>query len=33
VCEFPGPERVYLQTRSEEALVNWMVAQLPRKGD
>ncbi|MBY6277934.1 TIGR00266 family protein [Symbiobacterium thermophilum] len=33
VCEFTGPGRVYLQTRSEEALVNWMVAQLPSKGD
>jgi len=33
VCEFTGPGRIYLQTRSEEALVNWMVARLPSKKD
>lgn len=33
VCEFTGPGRVYLQTRSEEALVNWMAARMPSKKD
>lgn len=31
VCEFTGPGTIYMQTRSEEALVNWMVARLPSK--
>jgi uncharacterized protein (TIGR00266 family) len=30
VCDLTGPGRVYLQTRSEDAFVNWLVPQLPK---
>jgi len=33
VCEFTGPGRIYLQTRSEESLVNWMVARMPKRSN
>lgn len=33
VCEFTGPGRLYMQTRSEESLVNWMLAKLPKRNN
>lgn len=33
VCEFTGPGLVYMQTRSEEALVNWIVPKIPRRSE
>lgn len=30
VCEMTGPGRILMQTRSEEALVGWMSAKMPR---
>jgi len=30
VCELTGPGRVLMQTRSEEAFINWLVPKLPR---
>lgn len=32
-CEFVGPGRIYMQTRSEESLVNWMVARMPKRSN
>lgn len=31
VCEFTGPGKVYLQTRSEDAFLSWLVPHLPKK--
>lgn len=34
VCEFTGPGLVYMQTRSEQAFLSWLLPKLPsRKGD
>jgi uncharacterized protein (TIGR00266 family) len=33
VCELTGPGRVLIQTRSEEALVNWIIPKLPTKSN
>lgn len=33
VCEFTGPGLLYMQTRSEEALVNWLVPKLPSRNN
>ena len=30
VCEFKGPGRVYLQTRSEDAFLSWLIPHLPK---
>lgn len=30
VCELRGPGRIWMQTRSEEALVGWMASKMPR---
>jgi len=30
VCEFTGPGKVYLQTRSEDAFLSWLVPHLPK---
>ncbi|MFW6773485.1 TIGR00266 family protein [Nocardioides sp. CPCC 205120] len=32
VCDFTGPGRIYLQTRSEEAFLGWLIPQLPKPG-
>lgn len=32
VCELSGPGTVYIQTRSEEALVSWLSSRLPERG-
>ncbi|HEY3367841.1 MAG TPA: TIGR00266 family protein [Symbiobacteriaceae bacterium] len=29
VCEFTGPGLIYMQTRSEAALVNWLIPKMP----
>ncbi len=31
VCEFTGPGLIYLQTRSEDAFVNWLIPKLPTR--
>jgi uncharacterized protein (TIGR00266 family) len=31
VCEFTGPGRIFLQTRSEDAFLAWLLSKLPRK--
>jgi len=33
VCEFTGPGLIYLQTRSEESLVNWLIPRLPNRSN
>lgn len=33
VCEFTGPGLVYMQTRSEESLVNWLAPRLPSRNN
>jgi uncharacterized protein (TIGR00266 family) len=33
VCEFTGPGLVYLQTRSEDAFVHWLIPKLPNRHD
>lgn len=33
VCEFTGPGLIYMQTRSEEALVNWIVPKIPNRNN
>ncbi len=33
VCEFTGPGLIYMQTRSEESLVNWLVPKLPNRSN
>lgn len=33
VCQLTGPGRVLIQTRSEEALVNWIIPKLPTKSN
>ncbi|MBW4437431.1 MAG: TIGR00266 family protein [Pleurocapsa minor GSE-CHR-MK-17-07R] len=33
VCEMTGPGRVLLQTRSEEALVNWLIPRMPKSSN
>lgn len=33
VCEFTGPGRIYVQTRSEEAFTNWIKARLPKRSN
>lgn len=30
VCEFTGPGRVFLQTRSEDAFLSWLIPHLPK---
>ncbi|WP_028473047.1 TIGR00266 family protein [Nocardioides alkalitolerans] len=30
VCDFTGPGRIYLQTRSEEAFLGWLIPKLPK---
>ena len=30
VCVFTGPGRVFLQTRSEDAFLSWLVPHLPK---
>ena len=31
VCQFAGPGRVWLQTRSEDALLAWLIPHLPKR--
>jgi uncharacterized protein (TIGR00266 family) len=31
VCEFIGPGRIFIQTRSEDAFLNWLLAKMPKK--
>lgn len=31
VCEFTGPGLIYMQTRSEQSLVNWLAPRLPSR--
>jgi uncharacterized protein (AIM24 family) len=31
VVEMTGPGRVYIQTRSPQALINWIIPQVPQK--
>jgi uncharacterized protein (TIGR00266 family) len=33
VCEFSGTGRVYLQTRSTQSFVNWLIPKLPRRSE
>ncbi|MDX1993683.1 MAG: TIGR00266 family protein [bacterium] len=33
VCQMTGPGRVLMQTRSEEALINWILPQVPQKSN
>ncbi len=33
VCEFTGPGLVYMQTRSEESFLKWLIPKLPSKND
>jgi uncharacterized protein (TIGR00266 family) len=33
VCEFTGPGLIYMQTRSEESLVNWLAPKLPNRNN
>jgi len=33
VCEFTGPGRIYIQTRSEEAFSSWVKAKLPKRSN
>jgi uncharacterized protein (TIGR00266 family) len=33
VCEFTGPGIVYLQTRSEDAFLGWLIPRLPHKSN
>lgn len=33
VCEFTGPGRICIQTRSEEAFTNWIRARIPSKSN
>ncbi len=30
VCTFTGPGRVYVQTRSEDAFLSWLIPHLPK---
>jgi uncharacterized protein (TIGR00266 family) len=32
VCQFSGPGRVWLQTRSQDALLSWLIPRLPDSG-
>jgi len=33
VCRFTGPGRVWLQSRSQDALLSWLIPQLPTSND
>jgi uncharacterized protein (AIM24 family) len=33
VCEYTGPGKLYLQTRSEGAFLNWLIPKLPKSRD
>ena len=33
VCEFVGPGKVLIQTRSADAFLSWLIPQLPSKSD
>jgi uncharacterized protein (AIM24 family) len=30
VCDLTGPGRIHLQTRSQDAFLNWLIAKLPK---
>lgn len=30
VCDLTGPGRIYLQTRSQDAFLNWLIPRLPK---
>ena len=32
VCKLTGPGRFYMQTRSQDALLTWLIPQIPRQG-
>ena len=33
VCEFQGPGEIYLQTRSQQAFLSWLIPQLPNRSN
>lgn len=33
VCDLTGPGRIYLQTRSQDAFLDWLIPQLPRNNN
>ena len=33
VCEFQGPGDIFLQTRSPQAFLSWLIPQLPNKSN
>ena len=33
VCEFQGPGDIFLQTRSQQAFLNWLIPKLPNRSN